>query len=81
MISETMKNLTRVAENFFEELENAFVSLSAKNPPSHRDNSKFATELFKNKLLTLEKMLTGKDALINFLLQEKVHVAKKPRFT
>ena len=76
-----MKNFTRVAERKFEELGNAFVNLSTQNPPIHRDDSELAIGLLKNKILTPEKKLTEKDALINFLLKEKVDVAKKPRFT
>lgn len=37
---ETMKNFTGMAERKFEDLENAFLSLSRKNPPSRRDNNK-----------------------------------------
>ena len=37
---ETMKNFTGMAERKFEDLENAFLSLSRKNLPSRRDNNK-----------------------------------------
>ena len=37
-------------------------------------------ELLKNKVLILQKELTKKDILINFLLKDKVDIAKKSPF-
>ena len=37
-------------------------------------------ELLKNKVLILQKELTKKDVLINFLLKDKVDIAKKSSF-
>lgn len=61
------KTSPRRLKEHWKNLQNAFVSLSAKNPPSFRDNPELAITILKNKLLTLEKTLTEKDILRNFL--------------
>ena len=71
------ENFTSTATRKLEELENDFISLSTKNTPNRRDFSVLVIEHLKNRVLALEEMLTGKDALINFFLKLKFNVARK----
>ena len=74
-----MKNFTKSVEKKFEENENFIASLSvnnhsvstpAKKKERERENPLVA-ELLKSRVSTLEKQLAEKDAIIEFLLNQK----------
>ena len=76
---ETMRNFTKSVEKKFEEIENFIASLSVNNhsvstavkkKESEREYPLVA-ELLKSRVSTLEKQLAEKDAIIEFLLNQK----------
>ena len=75
----TMGNFTRSAEKDFAEIENFITSLSVNNhsvgmPDKEKESEReylLFVELSKNRILTLEKQLAEKDAIIDFLLNQK----------
>ena len=78
---ETMKNFTKSVEKKFEETENFFTSLSVNNhslgtPEKGKESEReypLVVELLKSRESTSEKKLAEKDAIIDFLLNQKVH--------
>ena len=77
---ETMKNFTKSVEKKFEEIENFITSLSVNNhsvgtPEKEKESEReypLVVELLKSRVSTLEKQLAEKDAIIDFLLNQKV---------
>ena len=75
---ETMKNFTKSVEKKFEEIENFITSLSVNNhsvgTPEKESEREYPliVELLKSRVSTLEKQLAEKDAIIDFLLNQKV---------
>ena len=76
---ETMGSFTRSAEKEFAEIENFITSLSVNNhsvgtPDKEKESEReylLFVELSKNRILTWEKQLAEKDAIIDFLLNQK----------
>ena len=76
---ETMKNFTKSVEKKFEEIENFIASLSVNNhsvstPAKKKESEReypLVAELLKSRVSTLEKQLAEKDAIIEFLLNQK----------
>ena len=77
---ETMKNFTKSVEKKIEEIENFITSLSVNNhsvgtPEKEKESEReypLVVELLKSRVSTLEKQLAEKDAIIDFLLNQKV---------
>ena len=77
---ETMKNFTKSVEKNFWEIENFITSLWVSNHSvgtreKEKENERkypLVVELLKSGVSTLEKQLTEKDAIIDFLLNQKV---------
>ena len=75
---ETMKNLAKSVEKKMEEIENFITSLSVNNhsvgAPEQEEEREYAlvVGLLKSRVSTLEKQLAKKDAIIDFLLYQKV---------
>ena len=74
------KNFTKSVEKFFEEIENFITSLPVNNhsvgtPEKEKEREReypLVVELLKSRVSTLEKQLAEKDAIIDFLLNQKV---------
>ena len=77
---ETMKNFTKLVEKTFEEIENFITSLSVNNhsvgtPKEEKESEReypLVVKLLKSRESTLEKQLAEKDAIIEFLRNQKV---------
>ena len=73
-----MKNFTKSVEKKVEEIENFVTSLSVNNhsvgtPEKEKESEKenqSVAELLKSRVLTLEKQLAEKGAIIDFLLNQ-----------
>ena len=78
--TETMKNFTKSVEQKFEEIEIFITSFSVNNhsvgnPEKEKESEReypLVVELLKSTVSTLEKQLAEKDAIIDFLLNQKV---------
>ena len=62
---EAIKDLTKSVDRKFEEPEKAIIGLSEPNRKTQIER----VEILKNRLLTLEKLLIEKDAILSFLLK------------
>ena len=69
---ETMKNFTKSVEKKIEEIENFITSLSVNNHSVGTPEKEKESESLKSRVSTLEKQLAEKDAIIDFLLNQKV---------
>ena len=77
---ETIKNFTKSVEKKIEEIENFISSLSVNNhsvgsPEKEKESERecpLVVELLKSRVPTLEKQLAEKDAINDFLLNQKV---------
>ena len=75
---ETIKNFTKLVEKNIEEIENFIASLSVSNhsvgaPEKEKEREYvLVVGLLKSRVSTLEKRLAKKDAIIDFLLHQKV---------
>ena len=77
---ETIKNFTKSIENKFEKIEYFITSLSVNSysvgtPEKGKQSEReylLVVELLKSRVSTLEKQLAEKDAIIDFLLNQKV---------
>ena len=69
---EEIKRSTKSTEPNFEELKMALQNISGKNR-NYQNNENFPLllEILKNCIFNVEKELTEKDAIINFLLKQK----------
>ena len=78
--TETIKNFPKSVEKKFEEIENFITSLSVNNhsagtPEKEKESEteySLVVESLKSRVSTLGKQLAGKDAIIDFLLNQKV---------
>ena len=79
---ETIKAFTKSFEMKFEELEKAIIGLSEPRVSNCNERS-LTVELLKNRVSTLKKFLSEKDAIINFLLKqnEENHFENQLKFS
>ena len=70
---EEIKRSTKSTELNFEELEMALQNICGKNNRNYQNKENFPLllEILKNCIFNVEKELTEKDAIINFLLKQK----------
>ena len=68
-----IKRFTKSTERKFEELEMTLQNISGKNNvnQNNNENSPLLLDILKNRISSLEKELTEKDTVINFLLKQK----------
>ena len=77
---ETTKNFTKSVEKKLRKIENFITSLSVNNhsvgtPEKEKESEReypLVAELLKSRVSTLKKQLAEKDAIIDFLLNQKV---------
>ena len=62
--------MTKLVDRKFEEHEKAIIVLSQPKVSNYNESSFLTVELSKNRVLTFEKLLIEKDAIINFLLKK-----------
>ena len=68
---ETIKDFRKSVERKFEELEKAIISLLEPKVSNYNECSSLTVELLKNRVSTLEKLLIGKNVIINFPIKQK----------
>ena len=68
---ETIKDFRKSVERKFEELEKAIISLPEPKVSNYNECSSLTVELLKNRVSTFEKLLIGKDVIINFPIKQK----------